>query len=341
MRVVILGIEYDASSEEKREEFSADFRSRVQLSYRKGFSTPIRLVTGREIDSDAGWGCMLRATQMMLAQCFLALLLGRDWRYEAGRDLAEGSAYLELVSCFLDTPSAPFSLHRLVAAGQRLLGKEPSAWFGPTSAAQAVGHLFGQAASAGTGEVPPAAPAFLRGVACVVFEDGAIYKESVLERFSSGSNAVIILLCRRLGLESFNVEAYRAGLEACFELPEFQGLASGNSASSAHFFVGTHEDCLLYLDPHTVRPALESLNDVRGSPDAGLQPARPHPLRWQRLNPSVCLGFLVRSSEEFLAVCGKLSEGPRGDVAEVLERQPSYAGRAETTAEDGEMVLLE
>ena len=32
--------------------------------------------------------------------------------------------------------------HRLVEMGQHILGKEPSSWFGPTSAAQAVGHLF-------------------------------------------------------------------------------------------------------------------------------------------------------------------------------------------------------
>lgn len=60
---------------------------------------------------------MLRVQQMMLAQCFVDILLGRDWRYSRDRDLAESSAYLDIVSCFLDSPEAPFSLHRLVDAG--------------------------------------------------------------------------------------------------------------------------------------------------------------------------------------------------------------------------------
>jgi len=334
MRVVMLAVEYDTSDEEKRDAFLADFRSRVQLTYRKGLSTPLKLVSGREINSDSGWGCMLRVMQMMLAQCLVTLVLGRDWRYDATADLVDGSAYLELVSCFLDVPAAPFSLHGLVAAGQRLLGKEPSAWFGPTSAARAAGHLLEAAAAPDA-----AAPGFLRGLACVVFEDGAVFKSCVLERFAEGRGAVIILVCRRLGLEVFNAEEYRAGVESCFDLPEFQGLASGNSASSAHFFVGTHGDSLLYLDPHRTQPALESMDDVRSGAE-GLQAARPFPLGWDRLNPSVCLGFLVRSADEFLALCGKLCEGARGEVFEILDSPPAYSSRTETQAEE-DMVLLE
>lgn len=335
MRVVLFSVEYDTSDDDKREAFLQDFRSRIQLTYRKGLSTPLKLVGGQEITSDAGWGCMLRVTQMMLAQCFVDFVLGRDWRYEASRDLAPGSAYLELVSCFLDIPNAPFSLHSFVGTGQRLLGKEPSAWFGPTSAARTAGHLF--EAAVNTDSETSLVPSFLRRLGCVVFEDGAIYKNRVLEHFSCNCSAVIVLVCRRLGLESFNLTEYRAGVESCFELPQFQGLASGNSANSAHFFVGTHDDCLLYLDPHTVQPALESPEHIMAS---GLQAVRPIPLRWTRLNPSVCLGFLVKSPEEFNALCEKLCESPRSDVFEVLEKQPSYVDRTEESTE-GDMVLLE
>jgi len=336
----MLGIDYDASEEERRTQFLDDFASCVQFTYRKGFATPIRLITGQDITSDAGWGCMLRATQMMLAQCFLSLVLGRDWRYNAERDLAEGSVYVALLSCFLDIPSAPFSIHNLVTAGQQQLGKEPSAWFGPTSAAQSVGHIFGRLAS--SDESLPL-PDSLHGMACAVFVDGAIYQETVLGHFSSGSKAVAILVCRRLGLDAFNVDEYRPGLEACFELPEFQGLASGNSASSAHFFVGTHDDCLLFLDPHRTQPALETVDDIRhGASETGLQGARPLPLRWSRLNASICLCFLVTSPEGFLELCSKLCNAPRSDVIEILEREPCYDGHHEMTAtEEGDMVLLD
>merc|ERR1711862_444988 len=98
------------------------------------------------------------------------------------------------------------------------------------------------------------------------------------------------------------------GIEACFKFPQFLGLASGNSGSSAHYFVATHGDQLLFLDPHQTYPALETLEPFES---AGLQAARPHPLRWSHLNPSVCLGFLVRSPEDLAALCEKLCDGLR------------------------------
>eukprot|EP00747_Dinoflagellata_sp_TGD_P222694 gnl/TRDRNA2_/TRDRNA2_94392_c0_seq3.p1 gnl/TRDRNA2_/TRDRNA2_94392_c0~~gnl/TRDRNA2_/TRDRNA2_94392_c0_seq3.p1 ORF type:complete len:357 (-),score=68.21 gnl/TRDRNA2_/TRDRNA2_94392_c0_seq3:74-1144(-) len=338
LKVVLLAEQYDTSDEAQREAFMRDFSSRVQLTYRRGFSTPLSLVGGREICSDTGWGCMLRVMQMMLAQSFVSFKLGRAWRFDDSQDLAEGSSYLDIVSCFLDTPKAPFSLHSLVSAGQRLLGKEPSAWFGPTSAAQAVGHIF----QAEVNKEGSQAPAFVQKLACVVFEDGAVYKDSVNQLFDGGAEGIIILLCRRLGLDAFNAAEYRNGIESCFELQEFQGLASGNSASSAHFFVATHGDSLVYLDPHTTHPALESLEFARGEAAPTLRASQPLPLRWARLNPSVCMGFLVRSREEFIALCGKLCEKCREDVFEVLDKKPSYASYKETTEEeDGDMVLVD
>ncbi|CAE7591729.1 atg4 [Symbiodinium natans] len=296
-RVVCFGITYDASDEAQREAFMEDFRSRILLTYRSGLEPPLELAGGGTKSSDSGWGCMLRVTQMMLAQCFVTLSLGRAWRFSEAEDLAEGSLYLRIVSCFLDTPAAPFSLHRLVETGQQVLGKEPSTWFGPTSAAQAVGHLFQDLKSKASG-----APEFLRGVDCAVFVDGPIYKTNVIELFDGGSSAVILFVCRRLGLEEFNLEEYREGLESCFQLPEFQGLASGNSSSSAHFFVATHgEDSMLFLDPHTTSPALRVEGDVVAA--HGLRPERALRLPWSNLNPSICVAFLVRSKVELLPQC--------------------------------------
>jgi len=243
-RAVLLGIEFETSDQSQRENFYEDFRSRIQMTYRSGFSPPMKLVSGSEIYSDTGWGCMLRVMQMMLAQCFANIALGRDWRFDKTRDLREASPYLEIVSCFLDIPEAPFSLHNFVATGQRVLLKEPSAWFGPTSAAQVANRLLEACMepNADTRFVP----AFLRQLRCVVFEDGAIFKASVLEHFEgpTSAEAVIIFVCQRLGLEDFKADLYRPGVESCFSLSEFQGLASGNSTNSAHFFVATHGDSL-------------------------------------------------------------------------------------------------
>jgi len=330
-QVICFGVTYNASNEAEREAFLEDFRSRILLTYRSGLEPPLQLTGGRTESSDSGWGCMLRVTQMMLAQSFMTLTLGRSWRFNEAEDLAAGSNYLRIVSCFLDTKTAPFSLHRLVETGQELLGKEPSTWFGPTSAAQAVGHLFTK--------LPAEAPDFLRKLGCVVFVDGPIYKSSVIEQFDRGMSSVVLFVCRRLGLDEFNLEEYREGLESCFQLPEFQGLASGNNSSSAHFFVATHGgDGLLYLDPHTTSPALRSEADVIAS--RGLRAERVLCLPWSRLNPSICVSFVVRSRDEFETLCRKLAEGPRLQAFEVLDRQPTYCGSLDEITEQDDLVVV-
>jgi len=269
----------------------------------------------------------MRTMQMMLGHALLLVEHGREWRFEAARDLAPDSAYLQIISCFLDRLDAPLSLQNFVKSGQERLGKAPSSWLGPTTSAQTAGHLVRQAnlcsaAAAST-------PACLKKVACAVFDDGAIFKADVMEAFQQDEavEGVVILVCKVLGLDRFNEAEYREAIKSCFEMPQFLGLASGNDGTSAHYFIATHGDEeLLFLDPHTVHPALHSIEEVM---DAGVAetlrpPQDPLRLGWSRLNASMCLGFLVRSHEDFETLCASLCEGARGEVFEVLEKKPCY-----------------
>ena len=46
-----------------------------RANWHQGFP-PLHLLGGKEISSDAGWGCMLRVIQMTLAQAFIEFQLG-------------------------------------------------------------------------------------------------------------------------------------------------------------------------------------------------------------------------------------------------------------------------
>lgn len=133
---------------------------------------------------------------------------------------------------------------------------------------------------------------------------------------------MVLLICKPLGRTAAATafsEQYRPCLEPLFALPQFLGLASGDDSSSAHWFVGTHGDCLIYLDPHTSQPALRSIAEA-AERNVELRSGAPLPMKWKHLNASVCMAFLVTSRVDFDTLCDKLRQRPLSDVFEVRDK---------------------
>lgn len=202
------------------------------------------------LTTDAGWGCMLRTAQSMLANALLRVHFGRAWRMPPmadgkvqWRSADEHAKYARMLSFFLDDPSnaCPFGIHRLAAEGKRL-GVDIGAWFGPSTAASVLRNL---------------AQDVQCGLAIVATNDGMVYLDEVrqaAEHDGVWARPVLILVAQRLGLDAVPAQ-YRAALKHTFAFPQSMGVAGGRPGSSL-YFIGCQRDQLLYLDPHTSRPAV-------------------------------------------------------------------------------------
>ncbi|KAK4686864.1 cysteine protease ATG4, partial [Tremellales sp. Uapishka_1] len=224
----------------------------------------------RGLTSDAGWGCMLRTGQSMLANSLIHLHLGRGWRLPIAKpEDAEGleayATYVKILSWFMDDPSplCPFSVHRMALIGKEL-GKEVGEWFGPSTASGALKTL--------ANSFP------ICGLAVATAVDNTIYKSDVYSasnlpsdgwdelvppsqrRLSGvkygkwGDKAVLIMVGMRLGLDAVNPMYYDT-IKALFTIPQSVGIAGGRPSSS-YYFVGSQANSLFYLDPHFTRAAI-------------------------------------------------------------------------------------
>ena len=127
---VILGTSYKDSS---RSEIRIHVSSLFRFTYRKDFPT----LHPYPISSDAGWGCMLRSAQMLMACALQRHLLGRGWRKSDNINVLRSSnQYCDILRWFSDYPGPPhvYSIHHLVQCGMKY-DRLPGEWFGPSTAA--------------------------------------------------------------------------------------------------------------------------------------------------------------------------------------------------------------
>ncbi|TYZ68402.1 hypothetical protein PybrP1_006190 [[Pythium] brassicae (nom. inval.)] len=132
--VWMLGARF-ADAERDLAAYREAFEALEWLTYRRDFAR----MEPYEFTSDAGWGCMLRSAQMLLAQALRRRLLGRDWRYAADQ---LPDAYVAMLRWFVDSPDPTciYSIHNMVKLGMRY-DKLPGEWYGPTTAAQVLRDL--------------------------------------------------------------------------------------------------------------------------------------------------------------------------------------------------------
>ncbi|KAF9353708.1 Cysteine protease atg4b [Mortierella sp. NVP85] len=268
-------------------QFMMDFQSRLWFTYRKDLAR----IEPSFYTCDSGWGCMMRTGQSLLAQAFVQVLLGREWRAHFPQTQYSRRRYIEILDWFVDDPENPYSIHRIAKAGLAL-DKRIGEWFGPST----VAHAF-QRLSQRHEDCP---------LSIMVPMDGAVRLSSIMQAATRGAGnldgstaiawkPVLLLIPARFGLDKLT-ERYVHNLKQLFRMPQFLGIAGGRPGRSL-YFVASQGDELFYYDPHFVKPRATP-EELGTCPVPSFHCSVVRSQDIIELDPSMLLGFLILSYDD-------------------------------------------
>ncbi|CAF1238091.1 unnamed protein product [Rotaria sordida] len=310
----ILGIKYKTPHDIYA--ITDDIISRFWFTYRSGFA-PIGGPSGPT--KDAGWGCMMRCGQMMLAEAYLRFFLPAG-RYFRWRPNISDPMYWEILNMFIDKRHSSYSIQQIVQMGNSE-GKNIGQWFGPNTIAQVLRRI--------------ASNEFDKQVHVHVAMDNTLaldeirklcQKNSQIPNLIKKSNdsqttwkPLVIIIPLRLGLNDVNIE-YIDQLKLCFRLPQTLGFIGGKP-NHAHYFIGyLQNDELLYLDPHVTQMHVDT---TVISDDSSYHCDRINRMKFSGLDPSLALAFGCKTESEFDDLIMKLRQSlPSRPMFEICETNP-------------------
>ncbi|XP_031278829.1 cysteine protease ATG4-like isoform X2 [Pistacia vera] len=348
----LLGVCYKIAQEESTSNvansdglvaFNQDFSSRILITYRKGFDA----IGDSRFTSDGGWGCMLRSSQMLVAQALLFHWLGRSWRKSSQKPF--DLEYLEILRLFGDFESSPFSIHNLLQAG-KTYGLAAGSWVGPYAMCRTLESLA-RCKREETGlECQPLPMAVYvvsgdedgeRGGAPVVcIEDASKH----CFEFSKGQcdwTPILLLVPLVLGLEKVNPR-YIPSLRVTFTFPQSLGIMGGKPGAST-YIVGVQEDSALYLDPHDVQPVVNVSRDNLEVDTSSYHCDVVRHIHLDSIDPSLAIGFYCRDKDDFDDFCNRASKladesdgAPLFTVTQTLKKPVNHGDVLDDTGGVGE-----
>ena len=321
-----------------------DESSLFWFTYRCDFPT----IEPYGITSDAGWGCMLRALQMLMGQALRLHCKSREWRPQPALSSRRQDPFLRsILTWFADFPSSKesvYSLHNMVAAGLAKYDKLPGEWYGPGTACYVLRDLV---------ELHSKQHANLFRVH--VAAGGTVYRDSIEDTMTRNTKAereaaeqeraknrpepshpldsweevtsntnigediptpwdtpLLLMIPLRLGLKTFNND-YIEGLAHVFSLPQSVGVLGGRPRGARWFYGALSDGSKTFgLDPHTVQSAPR--RDPKGPIDFSDEYLRSVHTTYievcsmARLDPSIALGFYCRNRHDLEHVFSSLQQ---------------------------------
>ncbi|KAF9206435.1 Cysteine protease atg4a [Haplosporangium sp. Z 27] len=281
-------------------QFLMDFQSRLWFTYRKDLAR----IEPSFYTCDSGWGCMMRTGQSLLAQAFVQVLLGREWRVHLPQKHHSQRRYGEILDWFVDEPDRPYSIHRIAKAGLAL-DKRIGEWFGPSTVAHAIKNLSLLHADCPLGVLVPMDNNIRISsiVQAATLTQAQIQAQITPPKSITSWRPVLLLIPTRFGLEKLT-EKYIPNLKQLFRMPQFMGIAGGRPGRSL-YFVACQGDELYYYDPHFVKPRVTN-EELDNCPAPSFHCPVVRSMDMMELDPSMLLGFLIQSPSELQDLRKKL-----------------------------------
>ncbi|KAK7340438.1 hypothetical protein VNO77_21140 [Canavalia gladiata] len=309
--------------------FEQDFASKILITYRKGFDA----IGDSKYTSDVNWGCMLRSSQMLVAQALLFHKLGRSWRKTVDKPLDK--EYIDILQLFGDSEASAFSIHNLLQAGKGY-GLAVGSWVGPYAMCRTWEVLArNQRETNDLGEPPLPMAVYVvsgdedgeRGGAPVVCIDDASKRCSEFSRGLAAWTPLLLLVPLVLGLDKVNPR-YIPLLHSTFKFPQSLGIMGGKPGAST-YIIGVQNEKAFYLDPHDVQLVVNINGDTQepnSTSSYHCNISRHMPL--DSIDPSLAIGFYCRDKDDFDDFCfqaSKLAEESNGAPLFTVAQSRSFS----------------
>ncbi|EFO93744.1 CRE-ATG-4.2 protein [Caenorhabditis remanei] len=308
--VVFLGRRYSTNKDANGvssgfEDFCSDYYSRLWITYRTDFAPLLNTDT----TTDCGWGCMIRTTQMMVAQAIMLNRFGREWRFvrrkksyvtingeETDFDREKIKEWM-ILKLFEDKPSSPLGIHRMVEISAKEKGKKAvGSWYSPSEAVFIMKKALTESISPLTGDT-----------AMYLSIDGRVHIRDIEVETKNWMKTLILVIVVRLGAAELN-PIYVPHLMRLFSMESCLGVTGGRPDHSC-WFVGFYGDQIIYLDPHVAHEYIPidmnfnvNMTDNKKSkkcPERSYHCRLLSKMHFLDMDPSCALCFRFESREQF------------------------------------------
>lgn len=240
--------------------------SKLYFTYRANFPK----LKNTYLTNDIGWGCTIRSGQMLIGNTLLRKKFGLNWIYDKN---IISNEYHKIIYNFQDNYDGIYSIHNLTQFYD-CIGQKAGDWIGPYSFCSILDKI---------------SITFLNNkIKFYNFIDGIFNYESIEKKDDS---SYFLTFPLRLGLNEINCEYFK-NLLFLIKSKYFNGILGGNNKAS-YFFIGSHNDDLIYLDPHKVYQY-----NIENSIENEYHTSDINYLNISQLSPTLSISFYLDSYDE-------------------------------------------